>query len=190
MKKYIIYSVVTLATAFLFGSCIEEDSIKMPDYEVGIVAKATIAPGKYWFNINNLEESEVSFELSYEGFDTHTAEQIDLYIGRGPTTVFMGSYSSFPSSIALTGAEAYAYFGQTAESVRAAGVVRDEFRITYKLTTTDGEVFDKYGQYYNYNPSLDGRFTGRYAQFYTNLPGFGTLVLEVRQPNPQNPNER
>lgn len=162
----------------------------MPDYEVGIVAKATIAPGKYWFDISNLENAEVSFDLSYDGFGTHTAEQIDLYIGRGPTTVFMGSYSTFPSTITVTGAQAYAFFGHTVESIREAGVVRDEFRITYKLTTTSGEVFDKYGQYFNYNPSLDGRFTGRYAQFYTNLPGFGTLVLEVRRPNPQNPNEQ
>ncbi len=190
MKKYSFPLLFASICCLSFSSCVEEDSIKMPDYEVGIVAKATIAPGKYWFDINNLEEAEVSFDLSYEGFDTHTAEKIDLYIGRGPATVFMGTYNTFPTTINLTGAEAYAYFGQTAESIRTAGVVRDEFRITYKLTTTMGKVFDRYGQYYNYNPSLDGRFTGRYAQFYTNLPGFGTLVLEVRQPNPQNPNER
>lgn len=190
MKKYITFPLFALSIIVLLAGCMEEDSIKMPDYEVGIVAKATIAPGKYWFDITKLEETEVSFDLSYEGFGTHTAESIDLYIGRGPTTVFMGTYNTFPATITLTGAEAYAFFGQTVSDIQAAGVVRDEFRITYKLTTTDGQVFDRYGQYYNYNPSLDGRFTGRYAQFYTNLPGFGTLVLEVRRANPQNPNER
>ena len=190
MKKHTFYPLVGFIFSLLSISCVEDDSIKMPDYEVGIVAKATIAPGKYWFDINRLEESEVTFDLNYEGFETHTAEKIDLFIGRGPTTVSMGTYNTFPSTISLTGEDAYAFFGQTVESIRNAGVVRDEFRITYRLTTTSGEVFDRYGQYYNYNPSLDGRFTGRYAQFYTNLPGFGTLVLEVRQPNPQNPNEQ
>ncbi|MGF1636933.1 MAG: hypothetical protein ACFCUU_07660 [Cyclobacteriaceae bacterium] len=185
-KSYIIFAL--LATAGLTG-CVVEDSIKEPDYEVGMVAKATIEPGKYWFNINNLETSEVSFALSYEGFEVHTAESIELFIGRGTAMVPLGTYTTFPSSISMTGAEAYGYFGETVESIEAAGIVRDEFRITYSITTTTGEVFSQYGQYYNYNPSLDGRFTGRYAQFYTNLPGFGTLVFEVRQPNPQNPNE-
>ncbi len=190
MRKYKLYIGFLLFCSLGWTNCVVEDSIKMPDYEVGIIARAEIEPGKYWFNINELNSSEVSFSLSYEGFETHTAERIDLFISRGSTTVPFGTYESFPSSITLTGAEAYALFGLEQEDVAAAGIVRDEFRITYSITTTTGEVFSQYGQYFNYNPSLDGRFTGRYAQFYTNLPGFGTLVLEARAPNPQNPNER
>lgn len=184
-----IYRLLLFSCLFWTG-CVDEDSIKMPDYEVGIIARAEIEPGKYWFNINQLTDTEVAFNLSYEGFDLHTAERIDLFLGRGSSTVELGSYTTFPSRITMTGAEAYALFGLSPEDVEAAGIVRDEFRITYAITTATGQVFSQYGQYFNYNPSLDGRFTGRYAQFYTNLPGFGTLVLEARRPNPQNPNEQ
>lgn len=155
-----------------------------------MVAQATIEPVKYWFNINDLETSEVSFDLSYEGFDLHEAESIDLFISRGTTTVPFGTYTTFPSNITMTGEEAFAYFGETVQSIQDAGITRDEFRITYTLTTTTGEVFSQYGQYFNYNPALSGRLSGSHAQFYTNLPGFGTLVLEVRQANPQNPHEQ
>jgi len=187
-RTYYFFTLIALV-ALLSTACVVDDSIKMPDYEVGIIARADIEPGKYWFNINQLETSEVAFNLDYEGFDVHTAERIDIFLSRGTATVSLGSYTAFPSRIAMTGAEAYALFGLTPQAVAQAGIVRDEFRITYAITTSDGVVFSQYGQYYNYNPSLDGRFTGRYAQFYTNLPGFGTLVLEARVPNPQNPNE-
>ncbi|SHM39434.1 hypothetical protein SAMN04488057_101308 [Cyclobacterium lianum] len=187
IKSHVLILMAGLST--LFTACIEEDSIKEPDYEIGIIARATIAPGKYWFNINELSSSEVSFDLSYEGFEVHTASSIELFLSRGSDQVSLGTYTEFPSTINLTGEEAYAYFGETPASILASGISRDEFRITYEITTTEGETFSRYGQYYNYNPSLDGRFTGRYAQFYTNLPGFGTLVLDVRPPNPQNPNE-
>ncbi|MBD3629727.1 hypothetical protein [Cyclobacterium sp.] len=187
IKSYTLILSATLV--LLFTGCIEEDSIKEPDYEVGIIAKASIAPGKYWFNINDLPSSEVSFDLSYEGFDVHTASSIELFLGRGSGQVSLGTYTDFPSTITMTGEEAYAYFGETPATIMASGISRDEFRITYEITTSEGETYSEYGQYYNYNPSLDGRFTGRYAQYYTNLPGFGTLVLDVRPPNPQNPNE-
>ncbi len=190
MKKDKLIIGFLLTCCLAWTNCVVEDSIKMPDYEIGIIARADIAPGKYWFNINQLNTTEVSFDLSYEGFETHTAEKIELFIGRATSTVPFGTYETFPSNITITGAEAYGFFGLSPEDVAAAGIVRDEFRITYAITTTTGEVFSQYGQYYNFNPSLDGRFTGRYAQFYTNLPGFGTLVFEARSPNPQNPNEQ
>ncbi|WP_162418268.1 hypothetical protein [Cyclobacterium roseum] len=182
--------IIIVALALVFSSCLEEGSIKEPDYEVGIIANATLEPGKYWFNIQALEESEVSFDLNYEGFGVHTASSIELFLNRGSNQVSLGSFTDFPSSISMTGAEAYAYFGETPASIADANLSRDEFRITYEITTSEGLQFSQYGQYFNYNPSLDGRYTGRYAQFYTNLPGFGTLVLEVRAPNPQNPNEQ
>ncbi|MFO7823751.1 MAG: hypothetical protein R6V72_07405 [Cyclobacterium sp.] len=188
IKSYTL--ILSASLSMLFSSCIEEDSIKEPDYEVGIIARATIAPGKYWFNINELAGSEVSFDLSYEGFEVHTASSIELFLSRGSSQVSLGTFTDFPSTITMTGAEAYAYFGETPTSILESGISRDEFRITYEITTSDGETYSQYGQYYNYNPSLDGRFTGRYAQYYTNLPGFGTLVLDVRPPNPQNPNEQ
>ncbi|MDN3689712.1 hypothetical protein [Cyclobacterium jeungdonense] len=112
-----------------------------------------------------------------------------MFLNRGSNQVSLGSFTDFPSSISMTRAEAYAYFGETPASIAEAGLTRDELRMTYEITTTEGLVFSPYGQNFNYNPSLDGRFTGRYAQFYANLPRFGTLVLEVRAPNPQNPNE-
>jgi hypothetical protein len=181
--------ILIFALALLFSGCLEEDSIKEPDYEVGIIANATLEPGKYWFNIQELETSEVSFDLTYEGFGVHTASSIELFLNRGSSQVSLGNFTDFPSSISMTGAEAYAYFGETPTTIAEAGLSRDELRITYQITTTEGLEFSQYGQYFNYNPSLDGKYTGRYAQFYTNLPGFGTLVLEVRSPNPQNPNE-
>ena len=188
MKRHSYISLVALVLTF--SSCLEEDSIKEPDYEVGIIANASLEPGKYWFNILELESSEVAFDLSYEGFGVHTASSIELFLNRGSNRVSLGNFTDFPSSISMTGAEAYGYFGESPASIADAGLSRDEFRITYEITTSEGLRFSQYGQYYNYNPSLDGRYTGRYAQFYTNLPGFGTLVLEVRPPNPQNPNEQ
>lgn len=170
-------------------ACEEEDSIKMPDYEVGIVASADIAQGKYWFNATSLDQAEIEFDLDYDGFGVHTAQEIALYISNGTNKVTMGTYSSFPTNITLTAAEAYGYFSESIADYDNDGSGKDEFQFTYKITTTEGLEFSDYGQYYAYNPSADGRFTGKFAQFSTNLPGFGVLIFDVRPPNPDHPNE-
>jgi hypothetical protein len=187
MKKYhIIY---LIGIVFLTGACAEEDSIGMPDYEVGVIANADIAENKYFFNADNLQGTEIEFDLNYNGFDVHEAQSIELYISNGPETVTVGTFNSFPSTITMTAEEAYSYFGETLNDFDDDGSGRDEFQFTYTLTTTDGTEYSQFGQYYTYNPSLDGRFTGRFAQFYTNLPGFGVLIFDVRPPNPNHPNE-
>ncbi|MEK6478192.1 hypothetical protein WJR50_11675 [Catalinimonas sp. 4WD22] len=178
-----------LSFLLFISACSEEDSIRMPDYEVGIIAQADIAPDKYFFNADQLETTEIEFDLNYEGFDTHQAESIELFISNGPQTVSLGSFNSFPSTLTISAEEAYSYFGESIEDFDDDGSGRDEFQFTYSITTTDGTEYSEYGQYYTYNPSLDGRFTGRYAQFYTNLPGFGVLIFDVRPPNPAYPNE-
>lgn len=187
--KYYTFMFTLFAASVSMTACEEEDSIKMPDFEVGIVASADIAAGKYWFNATTLEQTEIEFDLDYEGFDTHTAEAIELYISNGTEKVTVGTYATFPANITMTAAEAYAYFNESLGDFDDDGSGKDEFQFTYKITTTEGLEFSQFGQYYAYNPSLDGRFTGKYAQFYTNLPGFGVLIFDVRPPNPDHPNE-
>ena len=170
-------------------ACEEEDSIRMPDFEVGMVASADIAAGKYWFDASALDQAEIEFDLDYNGFDTHNAETIELYISNGTGKATVGTYSTFPARITITASEAYAYFNESLTDFDDDGSGKDEFQFTYKITTTEGLEFSQFGQYYAYNPSLDGRFTGKYAQFYTNLPGFGVLIFDVRPPNPDHPNE-
>lgn len=170
-------------------ACEEEESIRMPDFEVGMVASADIAAGKYWFNASALDQAEIEFDLDYNGFDTHTAETIELYISNGTGKATVGAYSTFPARITITASEAYAYFNESLTDFDDDSSGKDEFQFTYKITTTEGLEFSQFGQYYAYNPSLDGRFTGKYAQFYTNLPGFGVLIFDVRPPNPDHPNE-
>ena len=188
MKKttYIIY--ITLSI-FLFSACSEDNSIRMPDFEVGIVATADIEANRYWFNADDLPNTLVAFDLAYDGFDVHTAESIELFISKGSDIATVGTFTNFPAAISITATEAYGFFNETINDYDADGSGGDEFQFTYRITTMDGQVFSQYGQYYAYNPSLDGRFTGRYAQFSTNLPGFGVLIFDVRPPNPGHPNE-
>ena len=184
------FTIFNLCLLMLFTiACEEEDSISMPDFEVGMVASADIEAGKYWFNANVLDQSEIEFDLDYNGFDTHTAESIELYLSNGTQKVTIGTYNTFPATITMTASEAYAYFNESLADFDDDGSGKDEFQFTYKIVTTEGLEFSQFGQYYTYNPSLDGRFTGKYAQFYTNLPGFGILIFDVRPPNPDHPNE-
>ncbi len=172
-----------------FNACTEDDSIKMPDFEVGIVATADIEAGRYWFNADDLSNTSIAFDLGYDGFDVNTAESIELFISNGTDIVTVGTFTTFPTPISFTAAEAYGFFNETIADYDMDGSGSDVFQFTYSITTTDGLLYSQYGQYYTYNPSLDGRFTGKYAQFYTNLPGFGVLIFDVRPPNPDHPNE-
>lgn len=157
MKNYhIIY---LIGIVFLLGACAEEDSIGMPDYEVDVIASADIAENKYFFNAHNLQGTEIEFDLNYNGFDIHEAQSIELYVSKSPETVTVGTFNSFPSTVTMTAEEAYGYFGQTLEDFDDDGSDRDEFQSTYTLTTTDGTEYSQFGQFYTYNPSLDGRFT-------------------------------
>lgn len=170
------------------ASC-EVEEIRMPDYEVGIVASADIAEGRYWFNATDLPNTTIAFNLNYDGFGVHEASEITLFVAKGGQQVAFGTFNSFPATISLSAEEAYALFGETLADYDDDGSGKDEFVFTYEITTTEGLAFSEFGQYYSYNPSQDGRFTGKFGQFSTNLPGFGQLIFDVRPPNPTHPNE-